>query len=50
MRMLRNSICRLLDYGWPDRVIASYLMIKPTIVKYYRKKNGIVRDEYQGFY
>ena len=50
MRMMKSSIYRLLDYGWPDRVIASYLMIKPTIVKYYRKKSGILKDEYQGFY
>lgn len=47
---MRKSILRLLEYGWPDKIIANYLMIKPTIVKYYRKKYKISRNEYQGFY
>ena len=50
MRQMRKSVLQLLSYGWQDKTIASYLMIKPTIVSYYRKKHGIVRDEYQGFY
>ena len=47
---MRKSILQLLEYGWPDKIIANYLMIKPTIIKYYRKKYGICRNEYQGFY
>lgn len=47
---MRKNVLRLLSYGWPDKIIANYLMIKPTIVKYYRKKLKIVRNEYQGFY
>jgi DNA-binding NarL/FixJ family response regulator len=47
---MRKSILQLLEYGWPDKIIANYLMIKPTIVKYYRKKYAIARNEYQGFY
>jgi len=47
---MRKSILRLLEYGWLDKIIANYLMIKPTIVKYYRKKYRIARNEYQGFY
>ncbi|MDY6934282.1 MAG: hypothetical protein SVZ03_08690 [Spirochaetota bacterium] len=47
---MKRSILRLLEFGWPDRIIANYLMIKPTIVKYYRRKHRIIRDEYQGFY
>ncbi|HRV14329.1 MAG TPA: hypothetical protein P5130_03445 [Spirochaetota bacterium] len=47
---MRKTIIKLLEYGWPDRIIASYLMIKPAIVKYYRKKYRITRNEYQGFY
>ncbi len=47
---MRRTIIKLLEYGWPDRIIASYLMIKPAIVKYYRKKYRIIRNEYQGFY
>ena len=47
---MRKSNLRLLEYGWPDKIIANYLMIKPTIVKYYRKKYRIARNEYQGFY
>ncbi|MFW5770695.1 MAG: hypothetical protein ACOCX9_04590 [Spirochaetota bacterium] len=47
---MRKSILKLLGYGWPDKIIANYLMIKPTIVKYYRKKYKISRNEYQGFY
>jgi len=47
---MRKSVLRLLSYGWPDKIIANYLMIKPTIVKYYRKKHRIARNEYQGFY
>ncbi len=50
MRQIRRSVLQLLAYGWPDKTIASYLMIKPTIVSYYRKEYGILRDEYQGFY
>lgn len=48
--IMKRSILRLLEFGWPDRIIANYLMIKPTIVKYYRRKHRIIRDEYQGFY
>ena len=47
---MRKAVIKLLKYGWPDKVIASYLRIKPMIVKYYRKKNRITRNEYQGFY
>lgn len=47
---MRKNILKLLSYGWSDRIIANYLMIKPSIVKYYRKKNNISRNEYQGFY
>ena len=46
---MKKNIMKLLEYGWPDRIIANYLTIKPTIVKYYRKKYGVIRDEYQGF-
>ena len=47
---MRKSVLKLLSYGWPDKIIANYLMIKPTIVKYYRRKHRISRNEYQGFY
>jgi hypothetical protein len=47
---MRKTIIQLLEYGWPDKIISNYLMVKPTIVKYYRKKHGIYRNEYQGFY
>ncbi len=47
---MRKTILKLLEYGWPDKIIANYLMIKPTIVKYYRRKYRIIRNEYQGFY
>ena len=47
---MKKAILQLLEFGWPDRIIANYLMIKPTIVKYYRRKYKIVKDEYQGFY
>ncbi len=50
MKMMRNSIQMLLNFGWPDRTIAKYLMIKPNIVKYYRNKLGINRNEYQIYY
>lgn len=47
---MRKNIIKLLEYGWPDKIIANYLLIKPTIVKYYRRKYRIIRNEYQGFY
>ena len=47
---MRKTIIQLLEYGWPDKIISNYLMVKPTIVKYYRKKHQIYRNEYQGFY
>lgn len=50
MSMMKNSIQKLIYFGWSDRTIAKYLMIKPRIVKYYRKKNGINKDAYQDFY
>ena len=50
MRMIKNSIQTLLWFGWSDRNIAKYLMIKLNIVKYYRKKSSIIKNEYQGFY
>jgi hypothetical protein len=50
MRTMTHSIQSLLSFGWSDRSIASYLMIKPNIVKYYRKKTGINRNEYQIYY
>jgi hypothetical protein len=50
MRMMSNSIQTLLNFGWSDRSISRYLMIKPNIVKYYRKKTGIIKNEYQGLY
>ncbi|MFH0975962.1 MAG: hypothetical protein V1874_09290 [Spirochaetota bacterium] len=50
MKTRRNSIHMLLNYGWSDISIAKYLMIKPNIVKYYRFKFGIIKNEYQGFY
>ena len=49
-RIMKKAVIQLLEFGWPDRIIANYLMIKPTIVKYYRRKQRITRDEYQGFY
>lgn len=50
MSMMKNSIHKLLCFGWSDRTIARYLMIKPKIVNYYRKKSGIIKDEYQDLY
>ncbi len=47
---MRNSVQILLHFGWSDRSIARYLMIKPNIIKYYRKKSGIIKNEYQGYY
>ena len=47
---MKKDILQLLHFGWPDKIIANYLMIKPSIVKYYRRKYRIIRDEYQGFY
>jgi hypothetical protein len=47
---MQKTIIKLLEYGWPDKIIANYLMIKPSIVRYYRKKYKIYRNEYQGFY
>lgn len=49
-KQMRKIILKLLKYGWPDKIIANYLMIKPNIVKYYRKKYKIDRNEYQGYY
>jgi len=48
--VMRKSVLKLLKYGWPDKIIANYLMIKPSIVRYYRKKYRIHKNEYQGFY
>ena len=42
----RERIVKLLAYGWPDRIIAKYLMIKPKVVKYYRKKYKIQRPDF----
>jgi hypothetical protein len=50
MRTMTHSIQTLLYFGWSDRSIASYLMIKPNIVRYYRKKTGIYKNEYQAYY
>ena len=42
MRYDELSVIKLLNYGWPDRVIANYLDIKKEIVCNYRKKYGII--------
>ncbi|HNR88161.1 MAG TPA: hypothetical protein PKM65_07460 [Spirochaetota bacterium] len=47
---MKEAIVKLLKYGWPDHIIANYLLVKPAVVKYYRKKLKITRNEYQGFY
>ncbi|MBN2040390.1 MAG: hypothetical protein JW864_10130 [Spirochaetes bacterium] len=45
-----ENIHRLLNYGWQDSTIASYLMIKKPIVRYYRKKLKINISKYKFFY
>jgi len=50
MKMMRSTVQRLLIFGWSDRSISQYLLIKPNIVRYYRHKFGINRDQYQDYY
>jgi hypothetical protein len=50
MKTMTNSIQTLLNFGWSDKNIASYLMIKLNIVRYYRRKAGVNKNAYQDFY
>jgi hypothetical protein len=50
MSRITNSVSKLLYYGWSDKNIANYLMIKERMVHYYRKKFGIGMNSFQRFY